>query len=174
MSALGPTASTRPTILHLAGDLDLYSLDVLEARFEDAFGRGHPVVVDFGECTLATVDVLRYLDEAGHRAGELGLGFVVVLPYSASGTVRRLVLELAPELAEFSIAPSVRTATAFLERPPASRPAKRVEDERLRALRASIWETASRLEALLATRDELLLEKRRTLEQVRARRAASA
>jgi hypothetical protein len=169
-----PKQSDRPTVLRLAGELDLGSLDGLELRLDEAFGLGRPILVDVGDCTFATVDVLHFLVRAARDARERGLGFVVVLPYSASSVLRRLVLELAPDLAEFRIAPSLRVGSALLARPVRSAAPARVDDVRLRELRAMVWENASRLEALLASRDVLLLEKRRTLEQVHARRGASA
>lgn len=52
-----------------------------------------------GDCTYAGVEILELLVEASDCARQESLGFVVVLPYSANALVRRLLLEIAPELA---------------------------------------------------------------------------
>ena len=97
-------------------------------------------------------------------------GFVVVLPCSANALVRRLLLEIAPDLATFPMVPSVRSAPALLTRLTALAPRPRAEDLRRRILRANVWENAARVNDLLARSDKLVLEARETLERVRARR----
>jgi len=120
----------------------------------------------------AGVEILELLVEASDCARQESLGFVVVLPYSANALVRRLLLEIAPELATVPIVPSVRAASALLTRSPVIAPRPRAEVWRRQALRASVWENASRVNDLLARSDKLVLEARETLERVRARRRA--
>jgi anti-anti-sigma factor len=164
-----------PTVLHLVGELDLGSCEELATRLSNALSLGRPLVVDVGDCTFADVGALRVLADAARRARERSVAFVVVLPYGSSAVLRRLVLELAPELATFPIAPSRRAGLGTVERLAvtgmhASPP---VDAGRLRELRASVWENASRVEELMARRDALLLETREAMERARARRASA-
>lgn len=159
-----------PTIVHLVGDLDVVGLEALRTRLGAALELGEPIVVDLGDCTFAGVEILALLIDASDRARQESRGFVVVLPYSANALVRRLLLEIAPELATFPIVPSVRSASALLTQSPVLAPRPRAEDLRRRILRANVWETAAQVNDLLARSDKLVLEARETLERVRARR----
>jgi hypothetical protein len=146
----------------------------LRAQFAIALSMGRPIVADLGECTYASVEVLELLSEASISAERLGSGFVVVLPYTGTALVRRLLFEIAPELTTFPVLPSLPAALAELQRRrEPGRCAARV-DARLQSLRARIWENASRLHAQMARRDALLLETRDELALVRSRRLRSA
>jgi len=90
-----------PTIVHLVGDLDASAQAPLRARLDAALELGEPVVVDIGDCTYAGVETLELLVDASDRARKELLGFVVVLPYSANALLRRVLLEIAPELVTF-------------------------------------------------------------------------
>ena len=162
-------SSGDPTVVHLVGDLDLGAREAVRARLAAAFELGAPVIVDIGDCTYAGVEVLELLFDASDQARTSSSGFVVVLPYSADALVRRLVLEIAPELASFPVVASVRAARALLARSPAIAP-RSDENPRRLALRASVWENASRVDELLAQSTAAVVAARETRERIRARR----
>jgi len=166
----GPTPrSGAPSIVRLSGDLDFANQGSFRRELDAALSDGTPIVVDLGECTHAAAEVLAVLVETSHRARASSTGFVVVLPYSASPSVRRTLLEIAPELADFAIVSSIRAAVAALERPRELAGFPEL-GARLVALRASFWENAARLEEHRARRNALLLEKRSVLADSRGRR----
>ena len=159
------------TVVHLAGDLDLAKEHSVEERLERAITAGTPVLVDVGDCTFADVRTTRLVADASRRAHALGVPFVVMVPYSAPAIVRRLFLELAAGLAELTIAPTLKRAQALVARRQVSGPP--VDGARLSDLRARMWENASRAEELIAQRDDLLIQTRRALQVVAARKSGS-
>jgi anti-anti-sigma regulatory factor len=172
------TAPPRPERAHnlisLSGELDIEEHALLALRFEVALQRGDPIIVDLGDCTFADVEAIRILGQAAVAAHQTGLPFVVVLPYSSAAVLRRLLLELTPELSGFPIVPSYKAACDVVSRatPPLwGMPS--LEASSLRELRASIWENASRCEELVAKRDALVLESRLTRARAVALRSAS-
>jgi len=160
-----PCSADAPTIVPLVGDLDLSAHSNVRRQLDEALAAGQPVVIDLGDCTFLNGDVVQMLVRTSIRAKAQSLGFVVVLPFSANALVRRLLLEVLPDHADFPIAPTVRAATGALANAQEGRNA--IERWRLPALRASLWETAAQLEALRARPDVLRLEQRRTLDLVR-------
>jgi anti-anti-sigma factor len=150
------------TVVGIAGELDATSCDVFEPRLAAAIARGRPVVVDLGDCTFVDVSGLRMLRAAHDLARESSVPFVVVLPFSGRSSVRRLVLELAPDLVPFRFVPRLERAEALVAaavEPPLP------DSTRLQGLRAKIWEAAERREELLARLDTLLFEQRQALEK---------
>jgi anti-anti-sigma factor len=162
------------TLVHLAGDLDLATAESVGSQLEAAVDRGLPVIVDVGDCTFVGADVLRTIAEGARRAELRGQRFIVVLPYSADRIVRRTLLEIAPELAAFAIAPSVQAATAAVARAREPVTSAGLTAADFQALRASLWENAARFRELAARRDALLFEARVQLAKPAARGRRSA
>jgi anti-anti-sigma regulatory factor len=164
-------APPEPLVVHLGGELDLSSHDVLESKLENALGSARPILVDVGDCSFVDVGILRMLADFACRAGDNGVGYVVVLPFASSRPVREILLGTSSELARFPIAPTRRAGLAILRRDAATTGAERAG--RIRAARAEMWENASRLEELTTRRDELILERRRLVAEAGSRRRSS-
>jgi hypothetical protein len=162
------SATAEPALIRVAGDLDLASQGWLELRLAAAVAEDRPVVVDLGDCTFADVEAIRTLGRAAALADERRLPFVVVLPFSARDGLRRLLLELVPELAEVAIVPSQRAAHALIARPAPRWASSRKQAPGATELRASVWENAARGERLIAERDALVMEHRRTRKRAQA------
>jgi anti-anti-sigma factor len=149
------------TVVELAGELDLAQHDPLRNALAEALERELPVLVDLSDCSFVDVGGVRLLGQASQAARELVRPFLVILPFNSAGSVRRLVLDLLPELAPFALVPNRAAATVNLADSLAN--AARTDDSRLHAIRAAIWEAGARLNDLLAHRDELMLEQRAAL-----------
>ena|SRR5438132_7958367 len=152
------------TVVDLAGEVDVACVDLVRDALCGAIEPGRPVLVDMSECTYADVMTARLLEEGHRRALGLGVGYVVVLPFAAASPVRRLLLELVPEVSRFPFAPTLAAARARLDSE------RRAANGRtFQALRAEVWKTGSRNQELLAERDLLVLEQRRALTDLRRR-----
>lgn len=166
--------TSSPVVITLAGDVDIARQPGLEAYVAHALHLARPVVVDLGDCTFLGALALELLAEESRRARALGIGLVIVLPYGADPLVRRTLLEIAPDLASLSIAPSLAAAAERATRLTAGRHTIRVELRQLLALRAAVWEEGARLGELQLRRDLLLFEQRQALERVRQHRRSPA
>ncbi|HEX5584209.1 STAS domain-containing protein [Gaiella sp.] len=62
------------------GDLDLATVDALRSTLEDAHAASKDVAVDLHACTFLDSSALKAIADAGRRAGEAGVGFVVMKP----------------------------------------------------------------------------------------------
>lgn len=160
-----------PVVVRLAGELDLARQPEIERLLDDALSAGSPLVVDLGDCTYMGAAGLESIDDAGRRASEAGVGFVVVLPYDADSLVRRMILEIAPDLVWIAIAPTIAAAVRRLRPDARATGAVQAEREHLLALRAAVWEEGARLGELRLQRDRLVLEMRQMRELARRRRA---
>jgi hypothetical protein len=123
------------------------------------------VVVDLSDCTFLELRSLRTLSEAYQAACVARLPFVVVLPFDCTPIVRRLVLDLVSELAPFPIVPSRDHARRRLAVHPHT-----PESSELRSLRRKLWHEAAATKELVARRDELIMEQRRALAELRPHR----
>lgn len=139
----------------LKGDVDVGSLEGYCAEIDAGIAARRAVLVDFSDCTFLDLGSLRRLRESYVNARGRGLAFAAVVPFSASATVRRLVLELASAFADFPVFPTSTAAEHGMAR--ARLP---LALERMRELRADVWANGIRREELLARRDELILEQR--------------
>ena len=155
------------TLIEIAGDLDAQAAATYRPRLATAVAAGRPVVVDLGDCTFIDGLGARLLAEAHRRASEAGIPLCVVLPYSAASSVRRLLLEFAPDLVSFPIVATRTAASPRTDPNVADRDALEVGLERIRELRAGLWEAGSRRDQLLADRDALLLRLRAGLAAYR-------
>jgi hypothetical protein len=160
--------------IELRGDVDFPSDESLEGRLQLALGLGAAIVVDLSDCTHLSVGVLRWIQGADSRATECDLPLIVVLPFFAAPAVRRLMLEIVPELTPERLVPSIVAARALSAR---AHPAVASDPQfalRASTLRAQLWRGASQTQTLAAERDVLLSETRALIADVRSRRVISA
>ena len=157
------------TVVAVSGELAAETVTAYAIRVECALRAGYPILVDLGDCTFIDGRGVRFLAASYDRATRAGIAFFVVLPFSAAPSVRRMLLEFLPDLAPLPIIP--RRNLAPVGPTTTNDRAAGGDTDRLRRLRAGVWEAGSRREQLLADRDELILRQREALE---AYRAASA
>jgi anti-anti-sigma regulatory factor len=155
-------------VVFVSGETDLESR--LGERLARALESGRPILVDLSDCTFLDVTALQAVEAAYRETCRLGLGFVVVVPYRVTHIVGRLILELLPELARYSVVPTRERALRALA---VRRPHERVGSDQLDAIRAHTWSIARRPEELIAERGEIVLELRDALSHHRRARAAS-
>jgi anti-anti-sigma factor len=117
--------------LRLIGELDLSTIEVLEAQLCDTRERSPPSVIDISELRFLDLSGLRALRRAGHGDGSLDAHLV-----GATGIVRR-VIELASMLAVEStvdpvlssggppVAPGLQAASSTSSTAPVPVPAAR-------------------------------------------------
>lgn len=158
------------TLVEIAGALDAKAAPTFAPRLATAVAAGRPVLVDLGDCTFVDGCGARLLAEAHRRASEAGVALCVVLPYSSASPVRRMLLEFAPDLASFPIV-ATRSAAATPTGSMADPDVLSAGLERIRELRAGLWEAGRRRDELLADRDALILRQRAALAEYRERGA---
>ena len=155
------------TVVEIAGELDAKAAAKFAPRLATAIAARQPVVVDLGDCTFMDGFGTRLLADAHRRATEAGLPLCVVLPYSAAPPVRRLLLEFAPDLVSFPIVTSRGAAPKPVGQSVEHRDLLKLGLERVRELRAVLWEAGQRREQLLADRDALIMRQRAALATYR-------
>jgi len=157
-------------IVELVGEIDLATGSELERRLENGISERRVVVVDLSDCTFVDVQVLRVL-RAGYRSTRHAHSpFFVVLPFSAAAEVRFAMLRLAADIAPYPVVPDRAAVLLSLARESRARVAEACASERLRDLRARIWENGHRRERLLVDRNVLLLAQREALRRSAGRR----
>ena len=163
VARIGPDGDVAVVSLEL--DVDYGSRAAVDGAIATALSLGRPVVVDLSDCTFLDLRSLRALSDAYEAARAVELPFVVLLPFDCAPLVRRLMLDLVSELAPFPVVPTREHARRRL-----AAHSTRPEASELRELRKRLWQQAATTMELVARRDELVLEQRRALSELRPHR----
>jgi anti-sigma B factor antagonist len=108
------TVETALVLVTVEGEIDLDTVDELEAALTAARAHGLPVVVDLTGCPFMDSTGLQRL--LRHREEIIAAGLRTAVVYADEGTIARLVALVAPGL--FDSAATVDAARALAARPP--------------------------------------------------------